>query len=162
LLQYKVPAPNDRQDTLGTELLGDIFYNLWFNVTPRRDNALTGDPGIMLVGESALLPTYSTIQPDAPILNRGEMIIPLTDGFTDSAPDIRAVGIAAAFAIPSELKEADDEWIAAMDHPSGTGYALDCVQPAAALGPRSLLPSRQPRPHGASGIFFLISHTPHA
>jgi hypothetical protein len=51
-----VPAPNDRQDTLGTELLGDIFYNLWFNVTPRRDNALTGDPGIMLVGESALLP----------------------------------------------------------------------------------------------------------
>ena len=44
---------------------------------------------------------------------------------------------------------------------SESGSPLDCVQPAAALGPRSLLPPRQPQPRRAPGIIFLISLTPH-
>lgn len=108
-LIIRTPVPEDLQDIWGTELAGDISHNLFFNITPRGDNAIIGDPGITLVGESPLLPPYYTFQPDAPILNRGKIISPLTDGFIDSAPDIGAIENGVAFTIPRELKEADDE-----------------------------------------------------
>jgi hypothetical protein len=101
--------PGEPKDIWGPEVPGKISHNFFSNINPRGEHAMTGDPGITLVGENPLRPPYYTINPDSPLLNSGKIICPLTDGFTGSAPDIGAIENGAALTIPVEIKEFIDE-----------------------------------------------------
>lgn len=94
--------PGEPRDNWGPEISGKISHNFFVNVSPRGENVMTGDAGITLGGESPLRPPYYTFKPDSPLLNRGEVIGSLTDGFTGSAPDIGAIEDGVALIIPVE------------------------------------------------------------
>ena len=97
------------KDIWGTEIPGKVSHNFFSNATPRGTNAMTGDPGITLAEGRLLRPPYYTVKPDSPLLNKGEIIAPVTDGFTGSAPDIGAIEEGVALTIPLALKKSDDE-----------------------------------------------------
>ncbi len=78
------------KDIWDTEIPGKVSHNFFSNVTPRGENAMTGDPGIILAEAAPLRPPYYTFAADSPVLDKGEIIAPLTDGFTGAAPDIGA------------------------------------------------------------------------
>jgi hypothetical protein len=77
--------------------------------TMRILSAVTFSLCLVLGLGSASATTCCTIKPDSPILNRGETICPLTDGFTGSAPDIGAIEKGVALTIPLAFKTFDDE-----------------------------------------------------
>ena len=97
------------KDIWGTEIPGKVSHNFFSNVTPRGENAMTGDPGITLAEGRPLRPPYYTIAGNSPILNNGETISTLADGITGTAPDIGAIEKGVALTIPLDLKESDDE-----------------------------------------------------
>ena len=90
----------ETKDIWGTEIPGKVSHNFFSNVTPHGENAMTGDPGITLAEGRPLRPPYYTVKPDSPILNQGETISPLTDGFTGTAPDLGAIENGVPFTIP--------------------------------------------------------------
>jgi hypothetical protein len=93
------------KDIWGTEIPGKVSHNFFANVTPHGENIMTGDPGITLAEGRPLLPPYYTVKPASPILNKGESISPLTDGFTGTAPDLGAIQIGHPLTIPFQTHE---------------------------------------------------------
>jgi hypothetical protein len=81
----------EAKDIWGTEIPGRISHNFFSNVTPRGENAMTGDPGITLAEGRPLRPPYYTAKPDSPLLNQGDATSPLTHGFTGTTPDLGAI-----------------------------------------------------------------------
>ncbi|QTN32974.1 right-handed parallel beta-helix repeat-containing protein [Akkermansiaceae bacterium] len=79
------------EDIWGTEIPGKVSHNFFSNVTPRGEKAMTGDPRITLSEAAPLRPPHYTFAADSPLLDKGETIAPLTDGFTGAAPDIGAI-----------------------------------------------------------------------
>lgn len=79
------------KDIWGTEIPGKVSRNFFSKVTPRGENVMTGDPGIILAEAAPLRPPHYTFAADSPLLDKGETIAPLTDGFTGGAPDIGAI-----------------------------------------------------------------------
>lgn len=90
----------DPKDIWATDITGKVSHNFFSNVTPRGENAMTGDPGITLAEGKPLRPLYYTFAPDAPVLDKGETISPMTDGFTGTAPDPGAIENGVPFIIP--------------------------------------------------------------
>lgn len=88
------------KDIWGTEIPGKVSHNFFSNVTPRGENAITGDPGITLAEANPLRPPHYTFAADSPLLDKGETIAPLTDGFTGAAPDIGAIENGIPLTIP--------------------------------------------------------------
>lgn len=52
---------------------------------------MTGDPGITLAEANPLRPPHYSFAADSTLLDKGETIAPLTDGFTGEAADIGAI-----------------------------------------------------------------------
>jgi hypothetical protein len=52
---------------------------------------MTGDPGITLAEGDPLPPPHYTLHPDSPLIDKGEILPPWTDGFSGNAPDLGAV-----------------------------------------------------------------------
>lgn len=84
----------------GTGIPGVVSRNFFANATPYGEKALTGDAGITLAEGRPLRPPYYTIDPASPLVDNGESISPLTDGFTGKAPDIGALEASIPFTIP--------------------------------------------------------------
>lgn len=97
------------KDNWGSEIPGKISHNFFVDVSPRGEHAMTSDPGITLVGESPLRPPYYTVAPDSPLLNKGQLVNPVTDGFTDRTPDIGALQKDVTLTFPQEFKKSSDE-----------------------------------------------------
>jgi hypothetical protein len=81
----------ETKDIWGKEIPGKVSHNFFSHIAPRGENAMSGDPGITLAEGVPLRPPYYTFAADAPVLNKGEIISPLTDGFTGAAPDLGAL-----------------------------------------------------------------------
>ena len=88
-----------------TEIPGRISHNSFVNTTPHGENAMTGDPGITLAEGRPLRPPCYTVKLNPPILNQGEAISPLTDGFTDTPPDLGAIENGVPLTIPFQAHE---------------------------------------------------------
>jgi hypothetical protein len=66
---------------------------------------MTGDAGIRLAEGRPLRPPYYTIASQSPLLGQGEIIPPLTDGFSGPAPDLGAIQSGVPFTIPFQAHE---------------------------------------------------------
>ncbi len=93
------------KDIWGTELPGEVSHNFFSNVTPRGENAMTGNPKITLAKGQPSRPPYYFIETGSPILNKGKPISPTTDGFTGTAPDLGALEKGTSLTIPFEKHE---------------------------------------------------------
>ena len=82
---------SETKDIWGTELPGKVSHNFFFNIAPRGERAMTGDPGINLAEGDPLPPPYYTLDPDSPLIDKGNILPPWTNGFSGNAPDIGAV-----------------------------------------------------------------------
>lgn len=82
---------SETKDIWGTELPGKVSHNFFFNIAPRGEHAMTGDPGITLAEGDPLPPPYYTLDPDSPLIDKGNILPPWTNGFSGNAPDIGAV-----------------------------------------------------------------------
>ena len=82
---------SEAKDIWGTELPGKVSHNFFANITPRGEHAMTGAPGITLVEGDPLPPPYYNLHPDSPLIDKGEILPPWTDGFSGNAPDLGAV-----------------------------------------------------------------------
>ncbi len=82
----------EAKDIWGTEVPGKISHNFSSNVTPRGENAMTGDPGITLAEGRPLRPPYYTIAGNSPILN-------LTN--ISTAPGVGALNNSVPLLIPT-------------------------------------------------------------
>ena len=82
---------SETKDIWGTELPGKVSHNFFFNIAPRGERAMTSDPGINLAEGDPLPPPYYTLDPDSPLIDKGNILPPWTNGFSGNAPDIGAV-----------------------------------------------------------------------
>lgn len=97
----------EAKDIWGTDVPGKVSHNFFVNVTPRGDHAMTGNPGITLAEGRPLRPPYYTFAANSPLLDKGEIISPASDGFTGSAPDIGAIENHIPLTIPTAAKSTD-------------------------------------------------------
>jgi hypothetical protein len=79
-------------DIWGTDIAGEVSDNFFSNVTPRGENAMTGDPRVTLAEGRPLRPPYYTIASDSPILT-------ITD--STAAPGVGAIDISVPLLIPT-------------------------------------------------------------
>jgi hypothetical protein len=82
---------SEAKDIWGSEVPGKVSHNFFSNITPRGEHAMTGDPGITLAEGDPLPLPYYTLHPDSPLIDKGEILPPWTDGFSGNAPDLGAV-----------------------------------------------------------------------
>jgi hypothetical protein len=82
---------SEAKDIWGSEVAGKVSHNFFANITPRGEHAMTGDPGITLAEGDPLPPPHYTLHPDSPLIDKGEILPPWTDGFSGNAPDLGAV-----------------------------------------------------------------------
>lgn len=94
------------KNTWGTELPGKISHNFFVNVTPRGENAMTGEPEITLDESKPLRHPYYTIAPNSPILDKGVITTTLTYPFTGIAPDLGAIENKLPLILPNQAHEA--------------------------------------------------------
>ncbi len=77
------------KDIWGTNLQGDVSHNFFSNVTPHGENAMTGDPKILLSEARPLRPPYYTIASDSPLLERSSNSPATTVGAIDRNVPLR-------------------------------------------------------------------------
>lgn len=94
-------------DIWGTGIAGKVSHNFFFNVTPRGDNPVTGDRGIVIGDGRPLRPPYYTFTPGSPVLDQGLAIPPFTDGFSGPAPEIGAIEHGTPLTIPFQAHESN-------------------------------------------------------
>lgn len=68
-----------------------LALGLCFATAASHYVALGGNPGITLAEGVPPRPPHYTFAADSPVLDKGEIIAPLTDGFTGAAPDLGAL-----------------------------------------------------------------------
>lgn len=95
----------DAKDIWGTEIPGRISHNFFRNVTPRGDQAMSGDPGINFATGRPLKAPFYTFQPASSIVDQGDLIPPFTGSFSGSAPELGAIEKGLPFQIPSHTHE---------------------------------------------------------